>query len=227
MNKKILALVPARGGSKSIHQKNIVPLAGQPLIAHSIKQALDSVYIDKVAVTSDDWQILRIANDHGVHAIQRPEHLASDSSPIDHAIQHALQELEIHYGYQPDLIVLLQPTSPLRQVTTINKAIQAFIELGQGYDSLIPLHPLDGKIGTIKDQTYQPHAHQLGKQRHELPPIHKECGTIFIFRPEVIRAGQFYGKKVYPFIINNFFESLDIDSYHDLDLANYHLSKKI
>ena len=109
-NCKILAIIPARGGSKRLPRKNILNLARKPLIAYSIEAALKSKYITKTIVTSDDDEILNIANKYGSDTIKRPDHLASDTATSFDAIEHTILSQNENFDY----IILLQPTSPLR-----------------------------------------------------------------------------------------------------------------
>lgn len=224
--KKILALIPARGGSKSIPKKNIVELKGEPLISYSIDVAKKSKYVDKVVVSSDDEKNLAVAKKYKAEIIERPKSLAQDRSPMLGALKHALTALADGGNFYPDFIVLFQPTSPLRTVKTINLAIESFISESDKFDFLIPLKLTEAKLGKIKSGFYKPLFYQIGKQRQELEPIYQECGTIFIFKPDVIMKSDVgYGKKVYPFLIENEEEAMDIDSYDDLVIAEYFLSK--
>jgi CMP-N,N'-diacetyllegionaminic acid synthase len=117
--KSFLAIIPARGGSKRLPNKNILNLAGKPLIEWSIDAALKSKYIDKVVVSSDDENILKIAKDK-CDIIKRPKELATDTASSIDVIKHVLDNLEKKYDY----IVLLQPTSPLRNEKHIDEAIE-------------------------------------------------------------------------------------------------------
>ncbi len=122
-NKKFLAIIPARGGSKRLPRKNILNLNGKPLIRWSIEAGLKSKYIDKVVVTSDDAEILGIAESSGVSVINRPVELASDTATTFDAIKHTIDNVN-NYDY----IVLLQPTSPLRTAQHIDEAIEILFE---------------------------------------------------------------------------------------------------
>lgn len=220
-NKKILAIIPARGGSKSISKKNIVDLNGRPLLSYSINTARLSKYVDRTIVSSDDQEILAVAEKYGAETVTRPEELAQDNSSMLGALKHALQALAAKDGFRPDLIVLLQPTSPLRTAETVDSSIEAFVKNINDFDFLMPLHQIENKIGRIKDGRYFPLTHQVGKQRQELEPVYKECGTIFIFKPEVIeKSEQGFGERIFPFIIESEQEASDIDCYEDLELAN-------
>ena len=220
-NKKILAIIPARGGSKGIPKKNIIDFCGQPMIAYSINAARQSKYADKILISSDSEEILSISERYGAQIIKRPEELAQDRSKMDDAIKHVLATLEQNEQFRPDFIVLLQPTSPLRTAETIDKAVEAFSEVADNFDSLIPLFPVTGKIGVIKDGAYKKLQGEPGKQRQELESYYKECGTIFIFKPDLINAGKFYGDRIYPFIIEREAEAVDIDNFDDLEYAKY------
>jgi len=118
-NKTFLAIIPARGGSKRLPRKNILDLNGKPLIAYSIEAGLNSKYIDKVIVTSDDNEILNIASQFGADIIKRPEYLATDTSTSFDTIKHTIENVD-NYDY----VVLLQPTSPLRKIQHIDEAIE-------------------------------------------------------------------------------------------------------
>ncbi len=224
-NKKILAIIPARGGSKGIPQKNIIDFLGKPMIAYSIEAARQARYVDRVVVSSDSAEILSVAEKYGAEIVKRPDELAQDTSKIDDAIKHVLETLEESDGYSPDFIVLLQPTSPLRMAETIDKAVAAFSENPDNFDSLIPLYPVSGKIGVIKDGVYKKLQGEPGEQRQELANYYKECGTIFIFKSDVINAGKFYGDRIYPFIVECEAEAVDIDNFDDLEYAKYLNSK--
>lgn len=117
--KSFLAIIPARGGSKRLPRKNVLDLAGKPLIAWSIEASLESKYIDQVIVTSDDEEILEISKQFGAVTIKRPEELASDTATTFDAIKHTIDNMEKY-----DYVVLLQPTSPLRNFKYIDEAIE-------------------------------------------------------------------------------------------------------
>ena len=124
-NKTFLSIIPARGGSKRLPRKNVLDLCGKPLISWTIEAALYSKYLDEVVVTSDDSEILGIANNMKVRSIERPPHLASDTASTFDAVKHTIDNVD-SYEY----IVLLQPTSPLRNATHIDKAIELLARKG-------------------------------------------------------------------------------------------------
>ena len=129
MKNKIIAIIPARGGSKGISRKNIKSLAGKPLIAYSIEAALKSKYINSVVVSTEDEEIAKISEKCGAEVIERPEELAKDEKPTIDVIFQVLEILRMK-NHTPDIVVLLQPTSPLRDTEDIDNAIELFLNGG-------------------------------------------------------------------------------------------------
>jgi CMP-N-acetylneuraminic acid synthetase len=128
---KILGLIPARGGSKAIPRKNIVLLAGKPLLAYTCEAAVGSLKLDRVILSTDDPEIVQVAQKYGVDApFIRPGNLADDEAPILAVIQHALDWLVKGEGTHFDVIVLLQPTSPMRKSVHIDAAVDMMLSTG-------------------------------------------------------------------------------------------------
>ena len=219
-NKKIIAIIPARGGSKGIPKKNIKPFCGKPLIFWTIKIAKESKYIDDFVVSTDDGEIAEISKRYKARVIKRPKKLARDDSLVNDAISHALNFLEEKEGKFFPIVVLLQPTSPLRKLRTVESAIETFLERSDDYDSLIPLHPIEGKMGKIKKDYYLPD-YILGSPRQELEKAYRECGTVFVFKTHLAKKGKMFGKKILPFIIKSGEEAIDIDNLDDFKQAEY------
>src|SRR3989338_10727555 len=121
---KIISLIPARGGSKGIPKKNIAQLGGKPLIAWTIEASLRSRYINETYVTSDSEEILKIADAWGAQVIKRPKFLALDKTKAYGVISHALKKIDSN----ADVIIYLQPTSPLRKSGDIDMSIKLFIK---------------------------------------------------------------------------------------------------
>jgi N-acylneuraminate cytidylyltransferase/CMP-N,N'-diacetyllegionaminic acid synthase len=222
MEKEFLGLIPARGGSKSIPLKNIKPLLGKPLIAYTIEEALKSKYLDRIIVSTDDAQIAKISNEYGADVpFIRPKELAQDTSPTLPVIQHALMYLKSE-GYIPDFVVLLQPTSPLRQVKHIDEAIEKILDTNA--DSVISLtkseiHPywmckLDGdKVYPFIDTG------KKSLRRQDLPIIYKLNGAIVVSKTEVILSGKSWQKQDIRAIIMDPIYSIDIDTPLDFYIA--------
>ena len=125
---EILALIPARGGSKSIPRKNIYPIAGKPLIAYSIQQALESKYITRVIVSTDDEEIAEVSRKWGAEVpFIRPMKISHDQSLDIEVFEHALRWLNKNEAYQPELIVHLRPTGAVCRVALIDQAVEAIL----------------------------------------------------------------------------------------------------
>ncbi len=219
---KIVGLIPARGGSKGIRNKNLALLSGRPLLVHTIRQAKRSKYLDKIVVSSEEEKILTVAKAAGSEVILRPSEFARDDSRMDDVMIHALSVLASQQ-YIADLVVLLQPTSPLRNDKVIDTAIDAFLPKRDQYDSLVPLEETSAKIGIIDHGRFMPQ-YLPGMQRQELSVIYHDCGAVYIFKPDVLRCGEFFGKRLFAFPIA-WPASLDIDTPEDLQLAEYYVEK--
>jgi N-acylneuraminate cytidylyltransferase len=128
--RQVLAIIPARGGSKGLPKKNIQPLGGKPLIAWSIQSAHMAQYVNRVIVSTDDSEIAKIASFYGAEVITRPAELATDEALTDPVMIHTVRELRRRNDYRPDFVVLLQPTSPVRPVELIDDCIMTLIERG-------------------------------------------------------------------------------------------------
>jgi len=224
--KTFLAVIPARGGSKRLLKKNILPLAGKPLIAWSIEAAKKSKYIDDIVVTSDDDAILSIAQSYALKSIKRPDELASDTTSSIDVIKHTL---EIFSEY--DYIILLQPTSPLREAKHIDEAIELLIQ--KDADAVISVceaehSPLwsntldeDRSMVDFLDQKL------LNLRSQELKKYYRLNGAIYIAESEkLIRENTFFLKKnIYAYIMQQK-ESVDIDTQLDFDFATFLMQGK-
>ena len=181
--KKILAIIPARAGSKGIKDKNIIDLNGKPLIAYSIEAGLKSKYIDKVVVTTDGEEIAREAIKYGAEVpFLRPEYLSSDNAKTIDAVIHCIEEME-KLGEKYDYVVLLQPTQPLRQSWHIDEAIELILEKNE--EALVSVskvkdHPI--LMRTIDSNGYAINLLEGSstKRRQEFPDFYKVNGAIYI-----------------------------------------------
>lgn len=215
---KILALIPARGGSKGIPKKNIHLLAGKPLIHYTIRAAKECRFIHQIIVSTDDNEIASVAVSEGANVIMRPAEISNDNSPTMDAILHTLEECEIQ-GQGPEVVVLLQPTSPLRTSSDIHAALELFIQ--SGCDSVISVveanHPPHWNM-VIEGSYLQPifDEKSLKMRRQDLPRTYLPNGAIYIASTETLKLNQsFYCPKMKPYIMAAD-KSIDIDSEFDL-----------
>ncbi len=225
-NKTFLAIIPARGGSKRLPRKNILNLCGKPLISWSIEAGLKSKYIDKVVVSSDDKEILNISNELKVQVIKRPDELASDTSTSFDAVKHAIDNLE-SYEY----ILLLQPTSPLRNENHIDKAIEfleeknadAVVSVCEMNHNLLWSNTLDDSLsmeGFISDNL-------LNNRSQDLKKHYRLNGAIYLCKTDkLLKEKSFFLKKnIFAYVMNSN-NSIDIDRKEDFELASLYLSQK-
>ncbi len=225
MEKNILAIIPARGGSKRLPGKNIKQLAGKPLIAYTIEAALNSKLINKVVVSTDCEDISETSKQFGAEVIKRPENLAKDTSPTIDAIKHTIQQLA-HSNYHPDIVLLLQPTSPLRTTEDINNALNQF--LNNHTESLISVSE-SNPYWTLKQEnnktipTFDWQKFKLRKQ--DLPKSFSPNGAIYISTPENIEKNNgFYTENLAIYEMPQE-RSIDIDEQSDFNYAEFLINK--
>lgn len=226
-SKRILALIPARGGSKGIPHKNIIMLGRKPLIDYSISAALHSRYIDDVVVSTDDEMIAEVSRKSGAQVpFIRPDELASDTAATIDVVMHALDFLKSKHEVY-DFLVLLQPTQPLRTSEDIDMAIEKYIE--EGCQSLVSVSPAETHpilIRSIKDGRLFPLLGRSGTcRRQDFSMYYQINGCIYINRVEELSPSTSFGDNVVPFIMEPS-HSVDIDEMKDLHMAEYYLSLK-
>ena len=214
----ILAIIPARGGSKRIKNKNMVELAGKPLIWYTINEAKKSRYINKLILSTDDDKIIEIAKRYNIEIIKRPKELAKDDSPVIDAINHVLGSLK---DYKPGIVVLLQPTSPLRTVEDIDGTIQLLLE--SNADSAetfceVSEHPAQMFRVDNKNNAYPLDKENLPKVHQDLPILYRENGAVYVIKVSTfLRMNTLYGNNHKALIMPKE-RSIDIDDYFDLKL---------
>jgi CMP-N,N'-diacetyllegionaminic acid synthase len=227
----IVSVITARGGSRGIPYKNIALVAGRPLIDYTIRASLESPFINETYVTSDCDRILAVSKDSGARLIKRPAELAADTSRSESALLHAVEQIKIEKGCYPDVFILLQPTSPLRDSQDIDKAFETFYEakadaLISGIEPAInPLKQMlvgeDGMLKTLTDDPSAPF-----KARQLLPRAFQPNGAIYIVKTKLfIKTGMFIAERTVPFYMDEV-KSLDIDTPQDLEEARRWLEEK-
>ena len=228
MDKKILGVIVARGGSKRLPGKNIRNLSGKPLIAWTIDSALQSKSFTRLIVSTDSENIASVAKRYGGDVpFIRPSQLATDASGPIEVLQHALLCLETH-TLKYDIVVLLQATSPFRTTKQIDDAIKLY--LSSNADTLTSLCVVKEnayyQVSLLNDGSIIPvipNGHLLS--RKELPSLLIENGAIYILSATDIRNGNFYGEKTVGYPMDNY-SSIDIDTMEDFFWAEYCLTRK-
>lgn len=228
-DKRILALIPARGGSKGIKGKNIIDLCGKPLISYTISEALESDYIDRVIVSTDNDSIAKVAREYGAEVpFVRPDKLASDTAKTIDVVLHAM-DFFCANDEQFEILVLLQPTQPLRTVKDIDESISFFFDNGQrGLVSVsgVDDHPL--LIRTINE------SNELSTmlkdcstcRRQDMPEYYRVNGCIYINRIDEIDRSLSFNDNPIGFIMDKS-HSVDIDEEKDLVMAEYFLKQRL
>ena len=227
----ILAIIPARAGSKGIRHKNIALINGRPMIAYSIQVALDSNVLDRVVVSTDSPKIASIARSFGAKTpFLRPIKLAQDKTPGIQPVLHALHWLEKHERYRPDYVICLQPTSPLRTVTDIKNAVS--LAERKKADSVVSVGPVEHHpywMKKIDEQGRMSDFMLLTRaimRRQDLPSVYALNGAIYLARREVLLNHKtWYTKRTYAYLMPHD-RSLDIDTPWDLHLAEFILKER-
>lgn len=212
MTENILALIPARGGSKSIPRKNLLPIAGKPLIAYSIEHALMSRHVTRTVVSTDDPEIASVARACGAEVpFMRPAEFAQDLSTDLEVFRHALTWLRERDRYECDLVVHLRPTGPVRRVEVIDRAIEVMLA-DQNADALRSVSwPTETpyKMWRIVDGHLEPLLDLPGvsepycRPRQSLPEVFWQNGYVDIVRPRVVlEDGLMCGRRIVPFVID-------------------------
>lgn len=227
----ILTIITARGGSKGIKRKNVQLVGGQPLIAWTIQAARRAHAVSRVVVNTDNQEIASVAQQFGAEVpFMRPESLAQDKTPSMDVLIHAIQWFREYEDYMPDYLLLLQPTSPLREAADIDAAI----ELAQAKDaeaivSVSPTHAHPYWMKTISEDGRLEDFLTIEKRfanRQSLPEVYMLNGALYLAKPQVLLDQQtWFTDKTYAYIIPQE-RSLDIDTPWEMKLADWLLKDR-
>jgi CMP-N,N'-diacetyllegionaminic acid synthase len=225
-NKTFLAIIPARGGSKRLPRKNILELNNKPLIAYTIEAGLQSKYIDKVVVSSDNDEIINISSLYGANTIKRPNELASDIATTFDAIKHTINNTKRY-----DYIILLQPTSPLRNVHHLDEAIELLEE--KNADAIVSVSEVQHNplwTNTIDDTLAMNNFlsdEVINKRSQDLEIFYRLNGAIYICKTnKLLQEESFFLKKnIFAYKMNKE-SSIDIDEELDFKLAKLILTQR-
>ena len=219
----ILGLIPARGGSKGIPQKNIVPLLGRALLAYSCEAALASREFSRIIVSTDDLRIAEVAQENGVEApFVRPAELAQDDTLALPVVQHAVRWLRKNEGYNPDAVMLLQPTSPLRRAEHITGAVKVMDRTGA--DTVVSVVEVPHNFGPASLMSVSANGrlepYQVGPvvlRRQDKPILYARNGpaVLLVTQTTLMKHLTLYGANTQPYVMEEI-DSFDVDSKNDL-----------
>jgi len=224
----ILAIIPARGDSKGIPRKNIKNLNGKPLIFYTIREAKKSKFLSRIVVSTDDEKIANVSRHYGVVVVKRPKKLSTDSSTSISVLKHAIINLKKTKKFIPDIIVVLQPTSPLRNAADIDGAIKKFLHLK--CDSVISMtkvsslpywiYELRGNMAkNIIKKPKKVHRRQDGQKFYQIN------GAVYVTSKNMImNHNTIFGKKISAYIMPQE-RSVDLDTMIDFKLAEILMKK--
>ena len=221
---KIIAVIPARGGSKEIPRKNIKKLCGKPLIGYTIETALETDIFDRIIVSTDDLEIASVSEKYGVEVpFMRPKYLSGDNVPILPVIQHVINELKKEH-YEPDIVTILQPTNPFRKSEDIVRAINKIIE--RNVDCVVSLSEVSQHPFRMRKMLYDRPLplfavgqKKLYAQRQDLPTIFMMDGAIQVSRTKtMMNSKNFYSEDVCGIEIDKI-SAFDIDTHFDFSIA--------
>ena len=229
---EVLALIPARGGSKGIPRKNIRPFSGFPLIAWSIAAALQSEMVTRIIVSTDDEEIASVAREWGAETpFLRPAKFAQDQTTDLPVFEHALKWLAEHENYRPDVVVQLRPTSPIRPHDCVDAAVRTLLAHpdADSVRGVVPAGQNPHKMWRLPQGENSPMKNLLDVKgldepynapRQILPPVYWQTGHIDAIRTATILGGSMSGKTVYPLVIDPRY-TVDLDNLNDWTKAEW------
>jgi len=218
----IAIIIPARGGSKTIPQKNIYPLLGKPLLAYTIAAAKASGVAKNIFVTTDSEEIAKVAIDYGVEVIRRPQKLSTDSASTESALIHALGVIKKEKKWEPDLILTLPPTAPLRSAKTIKKFVAHYLFISNKHDAMVSFTETKGDYW-LKDNggKFKRLFPDAPRRRQERDSLYLENSAIYITKKDALLATKsILGKNCAGFVIDAF-EAVDINQSVDLKWVEF------
>lgn len=226
-NLNVIAVVPARGGSKGVPRKNIKLLAGKPLLTHTCSTAMKVPEIDYLLVSTDDDEIAEIARNFGANVIMRPLNLSNDSAATEPVLIHAITNTEKELGIGFDIVLVLEPTSPLRSKETITKAIEM---VASGFKSILAVKKTTENIGLVEDGIFLPINKAAPRRRQLRDPYYIESSTIYAASVEYLRKTGTLVCDRWGAVVVADHEAVDINTAKDFEYVEFlmqHRSKEL
>jgi CMP-N,N'-diacetyllegionaminic acid synthase len=233
----VFCVIPARGNSKRVPNKNIKPLLGKPLISYTIEAALKDKICNKVVVSTDDSAITAVAEKYGVKVVKRPAELSTDTSAIDDALRHAVRTLEREENYSADIVVMMYANVPIRKDGEISEVVNKLIN-NKDFTAVVTAYSvsqrpewmktLDPKTGIVSSFMGTTGLYRM----QDLPPLYLYDGAIFAVRKSVLmqtegnrNAYAYLGDKV-SIVVHEGEYTVEIDKEDQFELAEYYLRER-
>ena len=226
MRPDVLAIIPARGGSKGIPRKNLGLLCGRPLLSYSVEAALNAEAVTRVVVSTDDDEIAEVAGGLGADVVMRPAEISGDEATSESALMHTLDQLQEQEGFEPELVVFLQATSPIRSNGDVDRAIETLKR--EGADSLLSVVASHSFLWRLNEGIPEPlnYDPKSRPRRQDLAPEYAENGSIYVFKPWVLRQHNCrLGGRVAIYEMSRR-SGVDIDTTEDLELCEWIMSRQ-
>tara|TARA_R110002049_G_scaffold2372_6_gene17474 strand:+ start:1563 stop:2237 length:675 start_codon:yes stop_codon:yes gene_type:complete len=216
MKIKNIAIIPARGNSKRLPNKNMLMFSDVPLITHSINFAKANLdIISDIYVSTNDEKTKYLSLGLGVKVIDRPEELSGDFSSTVSALKHVVESI----NETVDNVILLQPTNPLRQNQLLKEAYAKYVD--GDFDSLMTVSSNKKKLGKIQNDKFIPFNYKMGQRSQDIEPLYFENGLLYITKAELILNDRILGENNCPFITNHPYSKVDIDTENDFKYAEF------
>ncbi len=220
--KSTIAIIPARGGSERLPHKNILPLAGKPLIAHTIEHAQKSQLIDCIIVSTDSTEIAEVSKHYNAEVLKRPKKLSTNTTPTMPVLLHVVDYLQRKKGFNPNIIVLLQCTSPIRKKDDIDNAIKTLIH--KDADCVFSACRFKDYIWQMDEDTVESVNFDYRKQwwrGQDFPLQFRSNGSIFVYKNEALKKfNSIFGGKLAIYQMD-YLSSFQIDTFEDFQLCEY------
>jgi N-acylneuraminate cytidylyltransferase len=233
--REVLAIVPARGGSVGVPSKNILPLAGKPVICYTIDHARGSKTVTRVVISTDSAEIAKIARDYGAEVMMRPSEYATDTARIDYALRHVFDTLREREGYKPDAVVLLYANIPVRDATITDRCVAHLFESGgtsvRTFVDVGKFHPL--WMSKIDGDHESPYSELKVFRRQDLPKLYLHDGACVAIRADVLDESRHHPDDNFALfgadrraIVQEHHRTVEIDTPYDLLLAEAIIAKR-
>lgn len=220
---KYIVVIPARGGSKRLPRKNVLPLDGKPLVCHTVEYALSDFRPEDIYVSTDDGEIMQTVRPYGIRIIERPEPLSGDLVPTADVLQHVSASVQ-GAGILYDYMILLQCTNPLRPQGMLRDAIEKLQQSGK--KCLVGVSPSYRKFGKIVDNRFVPWNYRFGQRSQDMEPLYYENGLVYITHRTLIDESKMIDDDTFPYIIDHPYAQIDIDTSDDFAFAEYAMKNR-